>query len=693
MGSIAVRAINLGIDSLIQNVMTSAAQYGKMTESFDAEMYLRTNIKTLKKNFLYPYTYLIPNFVLYNSEADDGIIEVSGSQHFRAPNNYEYKIKYVNGDITSRKKMVAIPFNLLNVNVYDLMIGSDGFLLPLRMEAKKYYDYRLAETFSENGKRYYVIRYHPLYSSAKMLKGSFTIEENTWRITHFFCMGRDLFVDFSLHIDMGSREETMFLPVKFEIYRSHSYLGNKIQNSYYAAVEYRNIIKKKPNDAGNDNYDVGNRYKLILDSVEVNKDTLFWSRHRIFPLKIGDKLLLDRLNNKQQNWQNDSAQTNNRAVELIGQSLIGNTKYWYKKTEINYSGFINPAMISYSTKEGLNYRMKLGLKFQLMGDKELSVGTSAGYIMRYKDLVADISTTFHYHPRRLGHLTLSVGKGNMAFSSLFIQEVQDTLMSQGLTFNDMFVNYYKDYYVRLFNSIEAINGLNMGTGIDYHIRKINPKKDENLVNDEILIRRHFVPTFRLVWTPFQYYRKEGFSKIYEKSDYPTFKIELAHSFKGILGGASVYDRFELDINQQISVGLLQSVQYHFGVGFYSRTGTEFFADYTFFARNSYPETWQDGIGGVFNMLSYNAYNASTSYAQAHIMYETPFLLFTMLPKLARGVLSERIYLSQLYTPYMKSYTEIGYGIGNKFVNAAVFGSFQNLQFQQIGGKVVFLLGK
>ncbi|MGC3977617.1 MAG: DUF5686 family protein [Paludibacteraceae bacterium] len=420
------------------------------------------------------------------------------------------------------------------------------------------------------------------------------------------------------------------------------------------------------------------------------------------PIYGREKVLLEELDQKQMEHSGtDSIVSGRNTAELIAQSMIANTKYHYKKTDIKYSGFLNPAMLSYSTQDGLNYRFRLSFKTHLLNSKSLTVSTNAGYAFKYRDLVADISATLLYNSWRLGSLSLSAGKGNRAFSSLFLQELQDSLLSKGLRFEDVFVDYYKDYYWRVFNSIEVANGFQVGTGIDYHIRQANKRENaEHVVifkapgkNQLLDIRRYFVPTLRLSWTPGQYYRREGHEKIYVRSYYPTFKAEYAHCFNGILGSNSEYSRFEFDVNQRIDVGLLQSIRYHAGVGGYSHQQTEYFADFTYFARYKMPETWEDGIGGVFNLLPYSIYNSSTSYAQLHLMYETPFFIFTLFPQVSRGVLSERVYLSQLYTPSLLSYSEVGYGIGNRFVNVAIFGSFHKLHYLQFGAKLVFLISQ
>ena len=68
------------------------------------------------------------------------------------------------------------------------------------------------------------------------------------------------------------------------------------------------------------------------------------------------------------------------------------------------------------------------------------------------------------------------------------------------------------------------------------------------------------------------------------------------------------------------------------------------------------------MGGRFHLLKREWYNASDKYAQAHFMYESPFILLHPFKKgISKYVLSERFYFGQLWTPVLNSYTEIGYG--------------------------------
>ena len=74
------------------------------------------------------------------------------------------------------------------------------------------------------------------------------------------------------------------------------------------------------------------------------------------------------------------------------------------------------------------------------------------------------------------------------------------------------------------------------------------------------------------------------------------------------------------------------------------------------------------------------------------MYESPFILMHLLKKEAsKHIFTERLYLSQLFTPYLPSYTEVGYGIGNHLFNIAVFAGFEKGEYQRAGFRFAFEL--
>ena len=697
---------NESVDTILDRAMKAAESYSEEVEGFDAEIYMRIYVHTLKKNFLYRYTHLIPKFVLHDRNANEGLIEVMSDLKFNYPNNYTADIKQLAGTFSQKNVTEMIPSNLVHLNVYNEMSSNERFFMPLRETSRKYYRYELERTFTEGDLTFCTISFTPIHKSPKLLEGTFVLERNKCRVMQFVCEGVDLVSEFSIELNMGNSPETQLLPVNAVIHQKFSYFGNVVTNRNLVSINYRDITLND-NRPKEKNLNISNFYKVRLDSVPLKNDPAFWESVRKIPLQAKEQELIDEFylnqpTKKKEELAKDSlSETKNNPVAWA-KSMVMNSSYRYKSTDIKYSGIFNPALFGYSSFEGLTYGQKLGINFELKRQSSIEMNAFVGYMFKRKELFTDISAAWNYNPTHLGKLSLSIGNGNKTYSSLFLEEIQDSLINSGLNLKDLNIDYYKDYYIRLHNTVEVVNGFTIGTGLDYHIRDAaNNKVEDSAIGSSITMldsstdginkkfnrRKTFAPIITLTWTPEQYYRFERRQKIYVRSPYPTMKIEFSKGIKGLLGSASEYNRFEIDISQNIQLDLMKSFQYHIGMGFFSNQKSEYFTDFEYFAKRNFPETWDDGIGGVFNLLNRQFYNASDSYIQSHFMYESPFLVLNLIPALSKGVVTERLYLSHLYNPYISSYTELGYGIGNNFLNAAVFGSFHKLKFHEVGFKI------
>jgi len=692
----------LPIDTIMKRAMNAAEKYNNLIDNYTAEVYTRTYVETVKKNFFYKYTHLIPQFVLHDPDNDAAVIETISDFRFEYPKSYVQDIRHVTGTLTGRKDIDMIPFELLNINIYGETTNDESFFMPIRFNTSRYYRYTLYQTITENEKTYYNIHFTPIYENTKLLKGYFIVEKGTWRVIFFKGEGVDIFSDFSFEMTMGDEWITNYLPVNFTIYQTASYLGNVLASRHLATITYRDIGLRQILEPVK-SLNISDTYKVRLDSVPIRSDALFWDEHRPLPLQEREKDVITRHMQQQIAKGAEKAESDtlngSRIAQQMAQRMVVNSNYKYKSTRIGYSGLFNPLMLGYSSRDGVTYRQKLSFNIDLHRNRSLRVNAFAGYMFRRKEFFTDLTTSWNYEPFHLGTASFSVGIGNPTYSSLFVDQIKERLENQGLSFEDISLRYYKDYYFKLFNTYELINGLLLQTGVDYHIRKSKNKPlmlravsdvvdpIENLFGT----KKSFAPYIRLSWTPVQYYRYEGRQKIHERSVFPTFKVELSRSFLDILGSTSQYNRIEFDISQNIQTGLMNSLQYHLGAGMFINQETEYFADFVYFSKNNFPENWNDGLGGNFNLLSRALYNASDSYIQAHMLFETPFLLLKNIPFVSDFADKERIYLSQLYTPQIISYTEFGYGIGNRFFNAGIFGSFHKTDFKQIGVRAAFEL--
>jgi hypothetical protein len=151
------------------------------------------------------------------------------------------------------------------------------------------------------------------------------------------------------------------------------------------------------------------------------------------------------------------------------------------------------------------------------------------------------------------------------------------------------------------------------------------------------------PRVRLSWTPGQYYYMNGDRKVNLHSKYPSISVDWERGISGVLQSSGSYERVEIDLQHQISLGLMRDVYWRFGWGEFTNQKELYFVDFANLRRSNLPMGWSDDIGGVFQLLDGRWYNSSRKYIRGHLTYEAPFLLLRHLMKYTQYVLNERLY--------------------------------------------------
>ena len=127
-----------------------------------------------------------------------------------------------------------------------------------------------------------------------------------------------------------------------------------------------------------------------------------------------------------------------------------------------------------------------------------------------------------------------------------------------------------------------------------------------------------------------------------------------------------YWRMEAGMNQTVRLGLSERLSYNLSGGLFFNQHNMYFADFSYFAKRYFPELGATGLAGSFiiwvgigAMPPTNIFKG-TSCTRAHSFYcdsSSP------IPRRHKYLVSERFYLSQLWTPVLPNYSELGYGIG------------------------------
>ncbi|RHJ92532.1 DUF5686 family protein [Parabacteroides bouchesdurhonensis] len=687
-------AKNVEADSIMRIVISSAAGYEDAVSKYDAEIYIKGHTEILKHNFLIRFAnHLFP----VDRKNKDIVFEMVSQSKFNAPNTYLHNFKAVNGNSIPNSSKQQEVLNYLNLNVYSPTAYNEGILMPVASNAFSLYNFTLEGIQDTAGLKIYKIRFMPKIWSQKLVCGDLYIIDKSWIIDKIDMNGRLSFAEFNLVMTFSRDFRRFILPEKADLFLRYHVLGNAIVSTYHSTFKYNEVewVEEDNEKGKGKSLDLTSYYRLSSDTVPIIQDSAYWNKIRDIPLTAEEqKILYTPLETSEAKTDTTNM---TKYIELTEQ-LTNTVNLDYRTTRIKYSGLLNPFQLGYSARNGISYKQKLRLSKTFKDDRQLRFRPEIGFVSKRKEIFFKVAGDWEYKPEKMGVLSLTIANGNQGYSSEITQKINKELKDSIFDFDDLNLKYFKHYYVDLRNSFELFNGFQLMTGISYH-RRIPVKSKTNIeagddVNELLNENFHdFLTSVGFTYTPRQYYRMDGHRKEYVRSYYPTISLEIAQAIPNVGKSTGNYGRVEADIHQSISLGLLRKLNYHISGGFYTRAKSTYFADFEYFTRHNFPDSWNDKIGGVFNLLKSEWYNASDKYVQAHFMYQSPFILFQLLEnkEASKHIFSERFYLSQLWTPILPSYTEVGYGLGNNIFNIGIFLGFDRWEYQSVGFKFAFEL--
>lgn len=680
-------------DSIMRKVIEQADKYKTVVSRYEAEIYIKGKTEILKQNILMRFAHhLFP----VDRKNKDMIFEMVSHSKFNAPNNYLHSFEAINGNSIPNGAKQQEVLTFLNLNVYSPTIYNEGIIMPVAHEAFKYYNFNLKSIETTGDLKIYQIRFMPKLWSQKLICGDLYITDKDWHIDKIDLNGRFSFAEFNLVMTFGRDYRHFILPQKADLFLRYHVLGNAIASYYHTSFKYEAVewVEEDYEDKKHHSLDLTGYYQLSSDTIPIISDSSYWKNKRDIPLTQEEETKYEKTSIRT-TQANDTS--NIRKYLKITERLTNTINLDYKTTRLKYSGILNPFQLGYSGRNGITYRQQLRFSKTFKKDRQLRFRPEVGFVFKRKELFFKFEGDWEYLPEKQGALSLSLGNTNQGYSSKIMNEINEQLKDSTFNFENLDLEYFKHYYIELKNQIELFNGFQMTTGISYH-RRIPTRKSAIDPGDsvtEIINENYhdFIPTIGFSYTPRQYYWMDGYRKEYLYSYYPTISIEFGRAIPGVWKSSGNYGRVEADIHQSIYLGLSRRFNYHISGGLYTAQKSTYFADYRYFTRHNFPESWGgDDFGGVFHQLGSVWFNASDKYVQAHAMYESPFMLFQLFkPEATKHIISERFYLSQLWMPVKPSYTEIGYGFGNHIFNVAAFVGFDKLKYDGIGFKFAFEL--
>jgi hypothetical protein len=693
-------------DSIIMKVLENRDFYGKYIEEYDATAYIKGERYVKKKNVLYQYA---PDFLNLDRRGENTFVESLARIRFKAPNYFTQQILAVNGSRISINDIRERAMQFLNVNIYNPSIFNNRVLIPGVKDIFKYYRFEYVSATDTLNHRIHQIRIIPKIPSQQLVSGFFYVTDSLWTIYQLDIEGKSDFSNYRIETEFGLPEKDFLLPVKTEITFHLKLLGNEVINHYFSTFQYTDVKKFNPNRRiKTNNYDLSNYFSVSVDTLPIIKDEAFWEKNRTIPLTPYEQSLVEASQKKKQQTSAQPADTHNwlhDSWNFFSQGAVSSKRFKYNDSQMSYSGLINPFKLAYTQLDGIMYWQEFRFRKATDAGREIQFNPSLAYLFQRQQVYFNIPIQWLFQPLKMGEIRFTLQNRNQSYNSTFIDMIEKAI-PDSIHFNDLNLEYYHHYSSGIKGQYEIANGFLLSGGVNYDWYvpvKLKSEKDAEIENDIIengdvtnLItdKYHlFLPSIGITWTPRPYYRINGKRKEYVGSNFPTLSAQCAWGIKDALGGNSDFTQLEADIQQKVSLGLMSAFQYYISGGIFLKTRSLYFADFNLFQKRNFPKSWDDPIGGIFQLLRPEWYNASRSYAQAHLIYEFPYMLSRLVRNMTRDILNERIYVSQLYTPILPCYTELGYGIGNYIGDAGVFVSFVKGRYDSVGAKFTFGLGK
>lgn len=691
--------LSVNVDSLMTQLLHNSFVYQHLVSRYDATLYTCATMHVRRRNFLLRY---LP-FVYNTDHRRHYIMESLNDLQFTAPDLYDCEVRGLMGTVNSFHGVNQTAISYFHLNIFAPYLGDDQLCSPISGDAAKYYYYKLDSVFVSEGETRYRITVMPRYSSFQLVQsGYIEIGSRDGMVRRFFFKSRNEYMRVSMLVTMGTEGREKYLPVRYDLSAKMSMVGNKFDINYLATLKYNHIelfdsihpvISKK------DKYNVSDAFHLTGNHVLSDTTSFLHLRpvplteyqqgiYRDFPLlKKQDSIPIESTKDKSYDFWGE-----------VGDHLLRSYNIDMRGVgDLRCSPIFNPLLLNYSHTDGVSYKQVFKYNRLMSGDRLLRIAPLIGYNSMHREFYFSVPIDYGYAPSHRAALHLEFGNGNRIYNTRLMDEIKNM---PTINFDNMHLDYYIDNYLDFNHSIEVFNGFQISTGIILH-RRVAMQNSLIIVPDTSDIGglrdrfkgaySSFAPRLRLEWTPGLYYYMNGRRKINLRSAYPTFSLDYERGINNVFGCTGSYERLELDMQYHHPIGLMRDLYLRLGTGAFTDAKEIYFVDYINFAKSNLPVSWNDDIGGVFQLLDRRWYNASDRYLRGHITYETPYLMLPHLTRLTRNVLKERLYLNMLFVPHLTSYSELGYGIGTHIFDVGIFTSFDKLNFKEIGCKLTFEL--
>ena len=560
------------------------------------------------------------------------------------------------------------------INLYDNIVNLSGItprgiISPISANAFFSYKYRLEGTFIENGKTINKISVIPKRRSDPVFTGTIYIADDDWYIN-----SADLFItkDQQMEfIDTFRMRETFMtidgdkiLPFNHQLSYSFSFVGFKGDGVVIGVFNNYLLNGAKP-----EGFAKGEIMKVNAGSNK--KDSLYWETVRPIPLTNDEAVDYHRRDSAQvikesKPYLDSLDRVNNKFT--AGALLKG--YYWDNSFKKRSYGITSPLLeTGFNTVEGWNSRID-GTFYQSYGEdeaKEFSVNSTLRYGFSNTHWNANTLITYRYSKIKNASVTLDAGTDVQQFNPA--EPISPLINSIYTLFGEKnFMKLYERRYADLTYRSEITNGLDWKWNIeysqrerlsntsDYKVRDIEGREYTLNVPDVLTgttgfpVHEAFVVELETRIRIGQKYISRPEAKYNLGTKFPTFRIAYKKAFD-FAGGDVKYDMVKLQIDDQVSVGMLGRLFYK---------DQTFVADYLHFNGN---KTALSNFNlDEFKNLPYYTFSTNNYGMEIHAEQNFGGFFLNKIPLIRKIKLKEIIGFHYLKTDLLNNYMEFSAGV-------------------------------
>ncbi|MDR2652535.1 MAG: DUF5686 and carboxypeptidase regulatory-like domain-containing protein [Prevotellaceae bacterium] len=442
-------------------------------------------------------------------------------------------------------------------------------------------------------------------------------------------------------------------------------------------------------------YEIIRSFSVEKDSVNKNLNNEYWDSIRTIPMldyevlsyKRSDSLALVKPKTEKKK------QSPFRKIISGGNYKLGDSEF------LEYSGIIN-INTNFNAVDIFNYGQKIKYYKQAKNQTSLQLAGELAYSFGRKQILWDAKLLYSYYPEARAVLFMNYSNKTTDFNETGGINITSNSLSS-LLFKNNYINFYGKHFVQIGNSIDIADGWRLSVDASYQKRsqlhnntnfsifkrskkyRSNDPVNSYIEQDSTLIQssRAFTINTQLSYTPHQYYVRRGRIKRVVRSDFPTFSLNYKTGIAGVFNSVSNFDLLTFEVVHNVELDILNNISYTAKIGKFITTRRMHFSEFAHFNLAE-----DDVMFSPFEDLRkiVQTYNSSTNewFFNVNFTYTTS-RLFLKRFLFERSFMDENIYFSYLRTPYLKHFSEIGYGLSNIFriVGAGVFVGFESKHYK------------